>query len=112
MPLMHRPACQRAGQAPAQSCVSSRVLGLQEASLLLQLFWRLWALLGTWARGSQRMRYLRVGRGSWVSMPPPHKAASVWAGCPGWRCPHGSGTGTYTMSLGSSLVSGGGLMRT
>lgn len=45
-----------------QSCVSSRVSGLQEASLLLQLLFRLWELLATWARGSERMRYLWEGR--------------------------------------------------
>lgn len=48
---------------PAHSCVSSRVSGLQEASLWLQLLSRLWELLATWARGSERMRYLRAGEG-------------------------------------------------
>lgn len=54
-------ACRLAGihAGLAQSCVSSRVSGLQEASLLLQLLLRLWELLATWARGSQRMRYLQ-----------------------------------------------------
>lgn len=45
-----------------QSCVSSRVSGLQEASLLLQLLFLLWELLATWAKGSERMRYLWEGR--------------------------------------------------
>lgn len=76
----------------AQSCVSSRVSGLQEASLLPS------ELPATRARGSERMRYLR-GRGEpWVPAPPPPGALR--------------GRGTYTMSLGSSRVSGGGLMRT
>lgn len=47
------------GLLAAQSCVSSRVSGLQDESLLLQLLLRLWELLATWARGSERMRYLK-----------------------------------------------------
>lgn len=31
---------------------------MQDDSLLLQLLLRLWLLLATWARGSERMRYL------------------------------------------------------
>lgn len=50
--------CPHMGFVAAQSCVSSRVSGLQDESLLLQLLFRLWELLPTWARGSERMRYL------------------------------------------------------
>ena len=101
-----------------QSCVSSRVSGLQEASLLLQLLFRLWELLATWARGSERMRYLWEGGGPWRHARPRRPG---WT--PAWVCgarPRGEGQvstpawgrGTYTISLGSSRVSGGGLMST
>lgn len=78
-----------------QNCVSSRVSGLQEASLLLQLLFRLWELLATWARGSERIRYLRGGRevpdvslrlGGWAG-----RARVRWAGVqtrPGARYLH------------------------
>lgn len=105
----------------AQSCVSSRVSGLQEASLLLQLLLRLWELLATWARGSERMRYLWAGEGRECRCCPGR--GGQHARTPSMR--HGAltremtqavsalcGDSTYTMSLGSSLVSGGGLMRT
>lgn len=92
----------------SQSCVSSRVSGLQEASLWLQLLLRLSALLATWARGSERMRYLWGEHESPERCPPP-KGRALSAGT---RHLLARGQGTHTMSLGSSLVSGGGLMRT
>lgn len=44
---------------------------MQEASLWLQLLLRLSALLATWARGSERMRYLRGEHESPERCPPP-----------------------------------------
>ena len=74
---MHHAAGRPCGAA--HSCVSPRVSGLQEDSLLLQLLLRLWELLATWARGSQRMRYLRAGRGTLgVSATPMQGSQHVW----------------------------------
>lgn len=59
-----RPAGMR-GSPAAHSWVSSRVSGLPEPSLLLQLLLRLWPSLATWASGSERIRYLQ-GTGIWL----------------------------------------------
>lgn len=91
----------------AQSWVSSRVSGLQGPSLLLQLLLRLCPSLATCASGSERIRYLR-GRNQARCRAAPQPRA--------WRPQFGVGLGsvggTYTMSLSSSRVSGGGLIRT
>lgn len=58
----------------------------------------LWVLLATWAKGSQRMRYLWERR--------------ILGATSSRKAPKLAWDKTYTMSLGSSLVSGGGLMRT
>lgn len=91
----------------AQSWVSSRVSGLQGPSLLLQLLLRLCPSLATCASGSERIRYLR-GRNRARCRAAPQPRA--------WRPQFGVGLGsvgdTYTMSLSSSRVSGGGLIRT
>lgn len=73
-PLLHPlslAGAQGAGGA-AQSWVSSRVSGLQEPSLLLQLLLRLWPSLATWASGSERIRYLQGTARLHHQDPPPH----------------------------------------